>query len=103
MDFMYTPEQEELRALARQVLTDHATAQRLTQVEAGEERIDRELWRALARAGLLGIAMPEEHGGAGLGLVELCLLLEEVGRTVAPVPVHPTLLLGALPVAAHGT
>src|SRR5215471_17888507 len=103
MDFAYTPEQDELRALARQVLGDHATPQRVAEVEASEERVDRTLWAALAGAGLLGIAVPEEHGGGGLGLVELCILLEEVGRAVAPVPVYPSLVLGALPVAAFGT
>jgi 3-oxocholest-4-en-26-oyl-CoA dehydrogenase beta subunit len=103
MDFAYTPEQDELRALAREVLGDHATPQRVAAVEASEERVDRELWAALANAGLLGIAVPEEHGGGGLGLVELCILLEEVGRAVAPVPAYPTLVLGALPVGAFGT
>jgi alkylation response protein AidB-like acyl-CoA dehydrogenase len=103
MDFAYTPEQEELRALAREVLTDHATPQRLAEVEASEERVDRALWAALARAGLLGIAVPEEHGGSGLGMVELCILLEEVGRAVAPVPVHAVLVQGTLPVARFGT
>src|SRR5437764_19955 len=74
MDFAYTPEQEELRALARQVLADLATPQRVAEVEATEERIDRDLWRALAGAGLLGVAVPEAFGGGGLGIVELCVL-----------------------------
>jgi len=103
MDFAYTPEQEELRALARQVLADRATPRRVAEVEASDERIDRDLWSALAGAGLLGIAVPEAYGGGGLGLVELCVLLEEVGRAVAPVPAYATLLLGALPVARFGT
>lgn len=103
MDFAYTPEQEELRALAREVLTDHATPQRAAEVEASEERVDRTLWAALANAGLLGVAVPEEHGGSGLGIVELCILLEEVGRAVAPAPVHPVLVMGTLPVAELGT
>ena len=103
MDFAFTPEQQELRALARRVLADHATPQRVAEVEASDERIDRRLWSALAAAGLLGVAVAEEHGGGGLGLVELCLLLEEVGRAVAPVPIFASLLLGALPIAAFGT
>jgi alkylation response protein AidB-like acyl-CoA dehydrogenase len=103
MDFAYTADQEELRSLARRVLGDHATPERLARVEATEDRVDHELWRALAGAGLLGVCVPEEDGGSGLGLVELCLLLEEVGRAVAPVPVFPTLALGALPIAAFGT
>ena len=103
MDLSYTPDQESLRALARQVLSDHATPQRVAEVEASEDRIDRELWAALAAAGLLGVSVPEEHGGSGLGIVELCILLEEVGRAVAPVPVYSTLVLGALPVAEFGS
>lgn len=103
MDLSYSPDQESLRALARQVLTDHATPQRIAEVESSEERIDRELWAALAAAGLLGVSVPEEHGGSGLGIVELCIVLEEVGRAVAPLPVYPTLVLGALPIAAFGS
>ncbi len=103
MDFAYTAEQDELRALARQVLADRATPERVAAVEATDERIDPDLWAALAASGLLGVAVPEEHGGGGLGLVELCILLEEVGRAVAPVPALATLVLGALPVAEHGS
>ena len=56
----------------------------------------------LARQGLLGIAVPEAQGGSGLGLVELCLLLEEQGRRVAPVPVLASLVLGGLAIAEFG-
>jgi len=103
MNFSYTPEQESLRALARQVIGDHATPDRLAEVEATPERVDRVLWAALARAGLLGVCIPEEQGGSGLGIVELCILLEEVGRAVAPVPAFATLVLGALPIAEFGS
>src|SRR5688572_27754924 len=60
-------------------------------VEADGSRFDKDLWAELGSAGLLGLALPEEYDGAGLGLVELCRILVEVGRTVAPVPL-----------AAHG-
>src|SRR5262249_51338285 len=60
-------------------------------------------WAALAKANLLGVALPEEVGGSGLGLEELCLLLEQVGGAVAPIPAWPTLVLGALPIAAFGS
>ena len=99
MDFAFTPEQEALRDLARSICQDHATHDRLKAVERDPDGIDRELWTALAQANLLGVALPESVGGSGLGLVELCLLLEQVGAAVAPVPVWPTLVLGALPVA----
>ena len=55
-------------------------------VEKDGDRFDRELWRELSEAGLLSLAVPEAYGGAGLGLTELCRVLVEVGRTVAPVP-----------------
>ncbi|HKF77896.1 MAG TPA: acyl-CoA dehydrogenase family protein [Candidatus Dormibacteraeota bacterium] len=103
MDLGYTADQEALRALARQVLEDHAAPARLAATEAAGDRVDRDLWAALARAGLLGTAIPEEHGGSGLGFFELAILLEEVGRAVAPVPAHPTLVMGTLPLAAFGS
>ncbi|MCD4535177.1 acyl-CoA/acyl-ACP dehydrogenase [Nocardioides sp. cx-169] len=86
MDFTFTPEQDEAAFLAAQILEDRTTIDRLQEVEAGGDRFDRALWGELGSAGLLSLAVPEEHGGAGLGLVELCRVLVEVGRTVAPVP-----------------
>jgi acyl-CoA dehydrogenase len=103
MDFKFSEEQEAVRDLAAQIFEGHATTERVKEVERGDERVDRELWRALADAGLLAIAVPEEQGGTGLGLIELCLLLEQQGRRVAPVPLWPTLVLGALPLAEFGT
>ena len=103
MDFSFTPEQEELRGLARRIIDDQATPRRLEEVESSDDRIDSELWSSLAGAGLVGACVPERYGGGGLGLVELAVLLEEVGRAVAPVPAYPTLVLGALPVAEFGS
>jgi len=103
MDFAFTPEQEALRDLARSICQDHATHERLKAVERDADWFDRELWAALAKAHLLGVALPESSGGSGLGMTELCLLLEQVGAAVAPVPAWPTLVLGALPVAAFGS
>jgi alkylation response protein AidB-like acyl-CoA dehydrogenase len=103
MDFSLSEEQEATRDLARQILSDRITHERLKEIEAGGEGFDRETWAELAKAGLLGIALPEDVGGSGLGFVALGLLLEEIGRTVAPVPVLPTVVLGALPIAQFGT
>jgi acyl-CoA dehydrogenase len=86
MDFDFTPEQDEAAALAARIFGDLTTAPRQREVEAGGDRFDRELWTSLAEAGLLSLAVPEEHGGAGLGLIELCRVLIEAGRTVAPIP-----------------
>ncbi|MGH3334681.1 MAG: acyl-CoA dehydrogenase family protein, partial [Nocardioides sp.] len=86
MDFTFTPEQDEAAELAARILKDRATNERMKQVEADGDRFDPELWAELGSAGLLGLALPEKHDGAGLGLIELCRVLVEVGRTVAPVP-----------------
>jgi alkylation response protein AidB-like acyl-CoA dehydrogenase len=103
VDFLYSEDQESLRALARQLLTERATPQRIAEVERGTDGIDAALWAQLARAGLLGVCIPEEQGGSGLGIVDLSILLEEVGRAVAPVPAFATLVLGALPIAEFGS
>src|SRR2546429_7527099 len=103
MDFSLSEEQEATRDLARQILSDRETHEHIKEIEAGGEGFDRDTWAELAKAGLLGIALPEDAGGSGLGFVALCRLFEEVGRTVAPVPVLPTVVLGALPIAQFGT
>ncbi|MCW2844374.1 MAG: acyl-CoA dehydrogenase domain protein [Nocardioides sp.] len=86
MDFTFTPEQDEAAELAARILADRATNERQKTVERGGDRFDRELWAELGSAGLLSLSLPEEYDGAGLGLIELCRVLVEVGRVVAPVP-----------------
>ena len=104
MDFDLTDEQQATIDVAAKLLGDKATPDAVRAVEqADDRRFDRELWAAMADAGLLGIAVPAEHGGAGLGLLELALVLEEVGRRTAPVPALATLALGGLPVARWGS
>lgn len=102
MDFAFSDEQQAIRSLAREILSAEATPERVKQAEAGAF-VDRALWKQCAEANLLGIAIAEEHGGMGMGLLELCVLLKEVGRAVAPGPWFATLALGALPIAAFGT
>ncbi|WP_433411913.1 acyl-CoA dehydrogenase family protein [Microtetraspora malaysiensis] len=102
MDFTLDEELEAIRDLARKIFTDRATPERAREVERSPERVDESLWAELAKAGLLGVCAPEEAGGAGLGLGALCVLLEEQGRAVAPVPLWPA-SVAALAVAAHGT
>ncbi|MGI9084966.1 MAG: acyl-CoA dehydrogenase family protein [Aeromicrobium sp.] len=86
MDFTFSPEAEDAAALAATILTDHTGPERLAEVEAAGSRFDPVLWHALGDSGLLTLATPESYDGAGLGFVELCRVLVEVGRTVAPVP-----------------
>lgn len=103
MDFGRSDEQDEIAGLAARILTDKVTVALLRDTEADGERFDRPLWDALAQANLLGVALPAELGGSGLGIIEQCLVLEQVGATVAPVPVWASMVLGAMPIAAFGT
>ena len=102
MNFDFSESQEAVAGLAEQVFSGSAGADRVAEVERTDERFDRELWAALAASDLLGVAIGEEHGGLGLGMVETALVLREQGRRVAPVPLWPALVLGALPIAEFG-
>lgn len=103
MDFNFSEDQKAIRDLAHQIFSDRATDEFLLAFSRTGDTYDEELWRTLAEQGLLGIAVPEVAGGSGLGLVELCLVLEEQGRRVAPVPLHASLVLGGLPIAEFGS
>src|SRR5438132_6331515 len=103
MDFSFSEEQRALADLTAQILTDRATLERLKAIETSEERYDRELWAELAKAGLLGAALPESAGGSGGGFVEACLLLVEQGRRVPLLPLVSTLVSAAMPLARFGS
>jgi 3-oxocholest-4-en-26-oyl-CoA dehydrogenase beta subunit len=97
-----TTENEALVGLAADILAARTSNEQLAKTEVSETRVDDELWRELAEAGLLGIAVPEAFGGAGLGLEAVCLLLEQQGRFLAPVPLWEN-LLAAYVLTWHGT
>ena len=102
MNFDFSEAQEAVAGLAEQVFAGSSGADRVAEVERTADRFNRELWGELAATGLLGVAISEEHGGLGLGMVETALVLREQGRRVAPVPLWPTLVLGAMPIAEFG-
>jgi 3-oxocholest-4-en-26-oyl-CoA dehydrogenase beta subunit len=103
MDFTFNEEQTAVQETVKGIFTGRVTPDRVQEIESSEDRFDRELWADLARADLLGISVPESHGGGGYGMVELALVLEGQGRAVAPLPLWATLVLGALPVAEFGS
>ena len=86
MDFTPTAEQQDAANLAKQILSDRCSSERLREVEESGRRFDEKLWHELGDAGLLGLALPEDVGGGGLGLLELCSVIAETGRVVAPTP-----------------
>ncbi len=103
MDFTFNEEQRAVQQAADGLFTGLVTPDRVQEVESGDERFDHELWGELAKADLLGLPVPEALGGGGFGMVEVALVLEAQGRVVAPVPLLPTLVLGAMPVAEFGS
>ncbi len=103
MDFNLSEEQLAVSEAATGLFSGLVDPERIGAIEQTHDRIDRVLWQALADADLLGLAVPESEGGAGQGLMELCLLLEAQGKAVAPVPLWATLVLGALPIAHFGS
>ena len=103
MDFTFSEDQLAIGQLARKLFERHATTDRLSELETTCTRHDPALWKDLADADLLGIALPESVGGSGRGFLELGILLAEVGWSVAPVPAYATLALGADIIARHGT
>lgn len=95
-------DQQSLVALADETLSRHTSNEQLAAVERSASRVDDDGWREAADAGLIGIAVPERHGGAGLGLTELLLVLEQQGRRLAMLPLWETALAG-LTLGQHGT
>lgn len=102
MQFEFTEDLVAVRELAEKIFTERAQVERVRDVERAGG-FDADLWRTIADAGLLAIAVPEEHGGAGLGMLGLAAVLEQQGRRVAAVPVWPVVAGAALPIARFGT
>ncbi len=86
MDFGFTSEQDELRAQARRFLDRELPLDRILAWSTDPARIDRALWKRMAALGWTGLTVPEAHGGLGLGAVDVIVLLEEMGRSLCPLP-----------------
>ena len=95
MNFDFSDEQKQLRDEARKFLAEKCLPKAVRAVLDGKAPYDRELWKGLAGMGFLGVAIPEAYGGAGAGHLELCVIAEEMGRALAPVPFSSTVYLAA--------
>ncbi|HMJ14788.1 MAG TPA: acyl-CoA dehydrogenase family protein [Polyangiaceae bacterium] len=103
MDFGLNEQQTAVQDLAKQIFRGLAPAESLAALERAGEGFHSVVWDALGKAQLLGLSLPEEVGGGGMGLVELCLLVEQSGDAACPVPLLPTLVMSGLPIAHFGT
>jgi alkylation response protein AidB-like acyl-CoA dehydrogenase len=102
MDFGFNEDQEMLRATARKFFENECTSEFVRARMAEPEGFTPEFWRKVAEQGWLGLVYPEAYGGAGLGFVDLTVLMEEMGRAVVPGPFFST-LLGGLAILETGS
>ena len=86
MNFGFTEEQDLLRAEVRKFLDANASLEEVRKQAEGDSGFDPKLWKQMAELGFVGLSIPEAHGGAGLDLVTLLVLLEETGRSLLPSP-----------------
>jgi alkylation response protein AidB-like acyl-CoA dehydrogenase len=103
MDFGFNQEQELLRATARKFFESECPSEFVRARMAEPAGVTDEFWAKLAEQGWLGLIYPEAYGGAGLGFVDLTVLMEEMGRAVMPGPFFSTVLLGGLTVLEAGS
>jgi alkylation response protein AidB-like acyl-CoA dehydrogenase len=92
MNFGFTEEQELLRAEVRKFLDQNAPLERVREIVESESGLDPALWGRMAELGWVGLSMPEEHGGMGLDLETMLVVLEETGRSLFPSPLISTVL-----------
>jgi len=95
MEFDFSPEQKQLREQVRRYLADRCDSRAVRAILDGPEPFDRGLWQGLGELGYLGASIPEAYGGLGAGYLEACVIAEELGRAVAPVPFASSIALAA--------
>src|ERR1700733_9759041 len=103
MNFELIDDSLTLRDQARSVLRDNCDGKLVRRVIEGHESYAVTLWRHMADMGWLGTAIPEQYGGAGLGYELLCVIAEEIGRVIAPVPFSSSIYLAAEAILAAGS
>jgi alkylation response protein AidB-like acyl-CoA dehydrogenase len=104
MNFDFSDDQKFLKGEARKFLAANSPTTRVRKVlDDDAKAYDEALWKAVAEQGWLGAAIPEAHGGLGLGHLELCVIAEELGRVVAPIPFASTVYVLAEAIMLAGS
>ena len=103
MNFDFSEDLNMLRDEARKFLAERCPTKAVRRILEGHAPYDRELWQQVAQMGWLGAAVPESYGGAGLGHEGLCVLAEELGRAIAPIPFASSVYLATEAILAHGS
>ncbi|MEE2733319.1 MAG: acyl-CoA dehydrogenase family protein [Pseudomonadota bacterium] len=103
MNFSYNEDQQSIQDVAVRMFRDLCGDDTIRTLYQAEQPLHRELWQQVAQSGLLGTALPAAVGGSDMGMTELCLLLEQQGKSVAPIPVLESIVEAALPIARFGS
>ena len=103
MNLALSEEQEMLKKMAHDFLTDKFPKTVVKELEQSELGYSPELWKEMAELGWMGLALPEKYGGSGMGFLDLAVLLEEMGRACLPGPYFSTVVLGSLTIADIGS
>ena len=103
MDMKLSDEQVQLQDGARRFMDEQCTMDFVREMEASELGFSREMWKQMAEMGWLGIDLPSELGGLGLGTLDLILLMRELGRHLCPVPMLSTAVIAGAAIARAGT
>jgi acyl-CoA dehydrogenase len=103
MNFDFSDDLKQLRDQAQRFMTEQCGPAVVRRSLDGQEVYATDLWREIADMGWIGAAIPEEFGGVGLGYEGLCVLAEEIGRAVAPVPFASSAYLAAEAILTAGS
>ncbi len=107
MNFEFSDDQKMIQDQARGFLAEHSPLSRVREVlereSLGDNSYDRDVWKGLLELGWAGVAIPEEYGGLGMGYLELCVIAEELGRSLAAVPFSSSVYLAAEAILLAGT
>src|ERR1700710_2977033 len=103
MNFEFSDELLQLRDQARRFLSDRCPPAVPRRILDTAESYAADLWHAIAEMGWTGAAIPEEYGGVGLGRLAVCVLAEEIGRAVAPVPFSSSVYLATEAIMLFGS
>ena len=93
MNFNFSEDQLLMKEEVKKLLDKENSVKRNRNILEGEEKFDKELWNQLVQMGLTATTIPEEYGGIGMGFLELCVIAEELGRGIAPVPFSSSVYL----------
>src|ERR1700748_2765048 len=94
MYFDLTDEQQAIKSTAHDFLAARMKSERMRELAASDDPFDAGLWKEMAELGWAGLALPEEWGGQGLGIVDLAVLMEEMGYALAPSPLFSHTVVG---------